>query len=186
MAEETPKSAEPKILYTREQIAEAVARLAVEIRRDYQGKNPVIVGIMKGSFMFIADLIRALEMPVEVEFVVLANASIGEGPSKLRLAKALQTDIQGRHVLVVEDILDSGYTIDFLLNYLRARRPASFRLCVLLDKEDRRKVPVIVNYRGFMAPNKFVVGYGIDYDEKYRYLSDIGYIDEPSSHDPAR
>jgi len=168
----------PKLLYSRDEIAEAIKRLAGEIRRDYESKHPVIVGILKGSFMFIADLIRELGMPVEVEFVVLSSYGSGtESSGRIRMAKGLSTDIKGRHVLVVEDIIDSGYTIRFLLDYLRRQRPASFKLCVLLDKPERRKVPVAVDYRGFMVPNKFVVGYGIDWDEKFRYLPDIRYID---------
>jgi len=177
---------EPVVLYTREQVIEAVSRLASEIKRDYRGKNPVIIGILKGSFMFIADLIRELAMPVEVEFVVLSSYGSGtESSGKVRMAKGIHTDIKGRHVLVAEDIIDSGYTITYLLDYLRQRRPASLKLCVLLDKEPRRKVPVIIDYRGFRVPNKFVVGYGIDYDEKYRYLPDIRYIEEPSSPAPS-
>jgi len=177
---------EPVVLYTREQVVETVRRLASEIKRDYQDKNPVIIGILKGSFMFIADLIRELAMPVEVEFVVLSSYGSGTGSSgKVRMAKGVHTDIKGRHVLVVEDIIDSGLTIAYLLNYLRQRRPASLKMCVLLDKEPRRKVPVIIDYRGFRVPNKFVVGYGIDYDEKYRYLPDIRYIEEPTTSVPS-
>jgi len=173
------------LLYTREQIAEAVKRLAAEIRRDYQDKNPVIIGILKGSFMFIADLVRELAVPVEVEFVVLSSYGSGtESTGKIRMAKGVHTDIRGRHVLVVEDIIDSGHTINYLLNYLRQRRPASLKLCALLDKELRRKVPVIIDYRGFRVPNRFVVGYGIDYDEKYRYLPEIRYIEEPGQPNP--
>ena len=167
-----------KPLYSREDIAAAVEKLANEIRRDYLGKRLVIVGILKGSFMFIADLIRQLNIPVEVEFVVLSSYGEGtESSGNIRMVKGLSTDIKGRDVLVVEDIIDSGYTINFLLDYLRRHRPASFKLCVLLDKRERRKVPVVIDYRGFTVPNKFVVGYGIDWDEKFRYLPDIRYID---------
>ncbi|MCX8126370.1 MAG: hypoxanthine phosphoribosyltransferase, partial [Dehalococcoidia bacterium] len=153
------------VLYTREQIVEAVRRLAFEIRRDYEDKNPLVVGILKNSFMFIADLIRELAVPVEVEFVVLTSYGGAESPVRFRMVKGVQSNVKGRHVLVVEDIVSSGYTITYLLDYLRQRRPASLKLCVLLDKEVARKVPVMIDYRGFRVPDRFLVGYGIDYDE---------------------
>ncbi len=169
---------ELKILHTREEIAETVKRLASEIKRDYQGNKLLVVGILKGSFMFIADLIRQLDMPVEVEFVILSSYGSGtETSGKVRMSKGLHTDTRGRHVLVVEDIIDTGFTISFLLDYLRRHRPVSFKLCVLADKPSRRKVPVKIDYRGFTVTNKFIVGYGIDWDEKYRYLPDLCYIE---------
>ena len=163
-----------KILINRDKIAEAVARLAGEIKRDYQGKQPLLIGILKGSFVFMADLIRRLDLPLEVEFIKLSSyGSARESSGKVRVVQGLQTRITGRDVLVVEDIVDTGITISFLLDYLRKKKPASLKLCALTDKPSRRKVPVSIDYLGFTVPDKFIVGYGIDCDEKFRNLPHI-------------
>jgi len=167
-----------KVLITQDEIKQAIARLAAEIRQDYKSKEPLLVGILKGSFVFMADLIRQLELPVEVDFVKLSSYGAGsETSGKVKVVQGLKTPIKGRHVLVVEDIVDTGLTISFLLNYLQKKKPASLRLCALTDKPSRRQVPVTIDYLGFAVPDRFIVGYGIDWNEKFRYLPDICFID---------
>ncbi len=167
-----------KVLITQDEIKQAVARLAAEIRQDYKSKEPLLVGILKGSFVFMADLIRQLELPVEVDFVKLSSYGAGrETSGKVKVVQGLKTPIKGRDVLVVEDIVDTGLTISFLLNYLQKKKPASLRLCALTDKPSRRQVPVTIDYLGFAVPDRFIVGYGIDWNEKFRYLPDICFID---------
>ena len=164
----------PHILFRCEEIEAAVKRLAAEIRQDYQGKHPLLIGILKGSFMFMADLIRFLNFPLEVEFIRLSSYGGGkESPGRIRVVQGLRSSIKGREVLVIEDIVDTGFTISFLLDYLWKRKPASLRLCALTDKPSRRQVPVTIDYLGFTVPNKFLVGYGLDWDEKFRYLPHI-------------
>lgn len=168
-----------KILISRDQIAKAVTRLACEINRDYQGKEPVLIGILKGSCVFVADLIRQLDLPLELDFIKLSSyGAARESSGKVRVVQGLQTRIKGRDVLVVEDIVDTGITISFLLDYLEKKRPASLKLCALTDKPSRRRVTVPIDYLGFSVPNKFIVGYGLDCDEKFRNLPDIYVIED--------
>ena len=169
---------QPNVLITQDEIKRAVAKLASDISRDYQGKQLLLIGILKGSFVFIADLIRELDIPVEVDFVKLSSYGAGtETSGKVKVVQGLNTKIKGRDILVVEDIADTGLTVSFLMNYLRKKRPASLRLCVLIDKPSRHQVPVTIDYMGFNVPNKFIFGYGIDWNEKFRYLRDICYLD---------
>ncbi len=164
----------PHILFSREQIEAKVKKLAAEIREDYQGKHPLLIGILKGSFMFMADLIRLLDFPLELEFVRLSSYGRGRQTSgKIKVVQGLRSPIKGRDVLVIEDIVDTGLTISFLLDYLQKRKPVSLKLCALTDKPSRRQVPVTIDYLGFTVPNKFIVGYGLDWDEKFRNLPDI-------------
>jgi len=168
-----------RILFTSEEIEAKVKTLAGEIRRDYQDKNPLLIGILKGSFMFMADLIRLLYFPLEVEFISLSSYGGGrESSGKVRVVQGLRSPVKGRDVLVIEDIVDTGLTTGFLLDYLRKKKPASLKLCALTDKPSRRKTPVTIDYLGFTVPNKFLVGYGLDWDEKFRYLPDICFIEE--------
>ncbi len=165
---------EPHILFSRQEIEAAVRKLAAEIRRDYQGKCPLLIGILKGSFMFMADLVRLLDFPLEVEFIRLSSYGRGkESSGKVKVVQGLRSQVRGRDVLVIEDIVDTGLTIAFLLDYLQKKRPASLKLCALTDKPSRRQIPVTIDYLGFTVPDKFIVGYGIDWDEKFRYLPDI-------------
>jgi len=169
----------PKVIITREEIAEKVAELAAEIRKDYRGKNPLLIGILKGSFVFMSDLVRSMNIPVEIDFVRLASYGTGKDSSgKIKLIKDVETPVKNRHVLVVEDIVDRGLTVRFLLDYLSFRKPASLKLCALFDKPSRRKVEVPIDYVGFTVPDAFVVGYGLDFDEKYRYLPNLCILEE--------
>jgi hypoxanthine phosphoribosyltransferase len=163
-----------KILISRDEIAKAVDRLAREIKRDYQGKQPLLIGVLKGSFVFMADLIRQLDLPLELEFIKLSSyGAARESSGKVRVVQGLKTLIKGRDVLVVEDIVDTGITTSFLLDYLKKKKPASLKLCTLTDKPSRHRVPVSIDYLGFTVPNKFIVGYGIDFDERFRNLPHI-------------
>jgi hypoxanthine phosphoribosyltransferase len=172
---------EPKLtrLFTKDEIAAAVSRLAAEISRDYRGKHPLLIAVLKGSFVFLADLIRHFDFPLEIEFVRLSSYGKGtESSGKVRMAPGAAPQIKGRHVLVIEDIIDTGLTAAFLLDHLRRKKPASLKLCSLTDKEARRQVMVNIDYRGLTVPDKFIVGYGIDCDERYRHLPDIYYVEQ--------
>lgn len=167
-----------KVLISQKKIKQAVSRLAAEIRRDYKGKEPLLICILKGSFVFMADLIRQLDLPAKVDFVKLSSYGAGkETTGKIKLVQGLKTPIKGKDIIVIEDIVDTGLTISFLLDHLKKKSPASLKLCALADKPSRRRVPVTIDYLGFSIPNKFVVGYGIDWNEKFRYLPDICCID---------
>jgi hypoxanthine phosphoribosyltransferase len=168
-----------KILISRDEIAKAVERLASEIESDYQGKQPLLIGVLKGAFVFMADLIRQLNLPLELEFVRLSSyGAARESSGRVTIVQELKTPIKGRDVLVIEDIVDTGITISFLLAYLSTKKPASLKLCVLTDKPSRRRVPVSIDYLGFTVPDKFVVGYGLDFDEKSRHLPEICVIED--------
>ena len=171
-------SPRPQVLITQDEIRQAVAKLAAEIRRDYQGKQPLLIGILKGSFVFLADFVRQLDLPVEVEFVRLSSYGGDTKTSgKVKVVQGLKTSIKGRDVLVVEDIVDTGLTVSFLMDYLKKKKPASLKLCVLTDKPSGHKIPVKIDYLGFTVPDKFIVGYGIDWNERFRHLRDICSID---------
>ena len=174
-----PGNCQLKVIVNREQIAEAVARIASEIARDYQKKQPLLICVLKGSFIFMADLVRQLKLDVETDFIQLASYhSAKESSGKVTVTQDLQKSITGRDVLVIEDIVDTGLTISFLLNHLKKKKPASLKLCALTEKPSRRKVPVSIDYLGFTLPNKFIVGYGLDLDEKYRCLPEIYSVEE--------
>ncbi len=167
------------VLFTVEEIAATVKRLADEIRRDYLDKNPVLIGVLKGSFVFLADLVRQLNFPLQIEFAQLSSYGHDrESAGKIKVVKDIKGDIKGRHVLVVEDIIDTGLTADFLLKHLKKKQPASLKLCSLTDKPSRTQVKIDIDYLGMTVPDKFIVGYGIDWDEKFRYLPDICTIED--------
>jgi hypoxanthine phosphoribosyltransferase len=168
-----------KLLLTEEEIRKGVERLAQEINRDYQQKNPLLLGILKGSFIFMADLIRLLEIPVEIEFVRLSSYGSARVTSgEVKVVHGLRSQIKGRDVLVIEDIVDTGITVGYFLNYLRRKKPSSLKLCALFDKPSRRKASVPIDYLGFTIPAKFVVGYGLDYDERFRHLPQLYFIED--------
>lgn len=167
-----------EILIPEEQLQKRIAELAAEINRDYAGKHPLLVCILRGGVMFLTDLIRYLTIPHEIDF--MAIQSYGQGrrePGDVRVTMDLQTSIRGRHVLLVEDIIDTGQTVAQVLEMLRVRQPASLRVCALLDKVERRRVEVPIHYRGFEIPNKFVFGYGLDMDGYWRNLPFIAVPD---------
>ena len=173
-------NSQPKlcVLLRHDEIEATVKRLAAEIREDYHDKYPLLIGVLKGSFMFMADLIRQLDFPLEVEFVALSSYGRSmESSGRIKMVQGLHSPIKGRDVLVIEDIVDTGLTVTFLLDYLRKKKPASLKLCALTDKLSRRRVAVTIDYLGFTVPDKFLVGYGLDWDEKFRYLPDICFVE---------
>ena len=166
-----------RVLFSEEELRRRVAEIAAEIDRDYAGKEPLLVSVLRGSFVFMADLVRQIHLPCTVDF--MAVSSYGSGTSSSgqgKIVKDLSEHIEGRDLIVVEDILDSGNTLSYLLQLLQARRPPSVRLCPQLDKPSPRPQPVELPYSGFTIPDYFVVGYGLDYDEKYRNLPYIGVL----------
>ena len=172
-------SAPRHVLIPHAEIASTVLRLTSQISRDYQDKNPLLIGILKGSFIFLADLARRLNFSLELDFVRLSSYGSGTQTSgSVRVAQSLRLKVTGRHVLVVEDIVDTGITVAFLMDYLKKKKPASLALCALLDKPTRRRVPVNIDYTGITVPDKFLVGYGLDCDEKFRNLPDICVLEE--------
>ena len=166
-----------QVLIPREQLQKTVADLGARISRYYAWKNPIMVSVLKGAFVFMADLVREITVPCTVDFMAVSSYGKGSKSSgQVQIIKDLDTNIEGRHVIVVEDILDSGNTLSYLLELLRARKPASVRLCTLLDKPARRKVQVNIDYRGLEVPDEFIVGYGLDYAEQYRNFPEIGVL----------
>ena len=166
-----------EILFTKEQLDQRVSEIAEQINRDYADKDILLVSVLRGSFIFMADLARKITRPCRVDFMSVSSYGKGTSSSgQVQITKDLSEDISGLHVIVVEDILDSGNTLSYLLRILEQRHPASIRLCTLLDKPDRRKVEVAVHYSGFTIPDAFVVGYGLDYAELYRNLPYIGIL----------
>lgn len=167
-----------KVLIKRQDIERETENLARIIRHDYRNKNPLLIGILKGSFIFMADLVRKIDIPFEVDFIRLSSYGSGtESSGSIKVLSRLNEPIAGRHILIVEDIIDTGLTTAYLIKYLKRKRPASVRLCALTEKPSRRKTEVKIDYLGFTVPDKFIVGYGIDWNEKYRNLRDICYIE---------
>jgi len=173
------ESMKRKILFTKEIIEKRVEELAETISRDYEGGELFVIGILKGAFVFMADLIRRLSIPCFIEFVKLASYGAGSVSSgKIVMTKDIETSIEGKDVLITEDIVDTGLTLSFLVNQFRERNPRSVKVCALLDKRQRREVPFEADYVGFTIEDGFVVGYGIDFNEKFRYLPEIYIIEE--------
>lgn len=159
------------------QLAERVKELGEEITADYAGKEILMVGVLRGAVIFMSDLARAVQVPVAIDFMAVSSYGASTSSSGVvRILKDLDEDLNGRHVLIVEDIIDSGLTLNYLVDNLKARNPASLKLCTLLNKPNRRKATVHVDYNGFTIPDYFVVGYGLDFDEKYRNLPYIGIL----------
>ena len=166
-----------KVLFSEEQLKSAVKKIAGEINRDYEGKEPVLIGILKGSVVLMADLMREIRVDCTTDFMSVSSYGGGtETSGSVRIRKDLDRSITGKDVIVIEDILDSGTTLSHLLEILEVRRPNSLKLCVLLDKPERRVTPVKYDYVGLTVPDEFIVGYGLDYDEKYRNLPYIGVL----------
>lgn len=174
-AEVHPDVAE--VLISSEQIQDKIAELSKQITEDYRGRDLLLVGVLKGAFVFMADLAREIQLPLEFDFMAVSSyGSATKSSGVVRILKDLDYEITDRHVLLVEDIIDSGLTISYLLRYLEARRPASLEICSLFWKRGEQAVPMEVKYPGFEIPPVFVVGYGLDYNEKYRNLPYIGVL----------
>ncbi len=168
-----------QILFDRAKINKRISLLGEEISADYKDKFPLFVCILRGAFMFLADLTRAVDIPISVDFMAISSyGGKTESTGQVKILKDLDAVIEGRHVLIIEDIVDTGLTMDAVTRLLRTRKPASLKIATLLDKEERRIVPVKVDYYGFKIPNLFVVGYGLDYEERYRNLPFIGVLKE--------
>lgn len=164
------------VLVTEEQLQAKVQELGAQISRDYEGKNLLLVSILKGAVVFMADLMRAVTIPCSIDFMVVSSygGANTESTGLVKIVKDLDADLSGRDVLIVEDILDSGITLSNLVPMLKMRNPNSVRICAILDKPTRRKADIRPDYEGFQVPDEFVVGYGLDYDEKYRNLRYVG------------
>ena len=166
-----------EVLFSEEQLDRRVREIAAQIEKDYEGKEIMLISVLRGSFVFMADLCRRIDLPCTVDFMSVSSYGKGTSSSgQVQITKDLSSDISGKHIIVVEDILDSGNTLSYLLKLLEQRNPASIRLCTLLDKPDRRVKQVEVHYSGFSIPDAFVVGYGLDYAEKYRNMPYIGIL----------
>lgn len=166
-----------KVLLTKEQIQNRIRELGEELTREYADKNPVIVGVLKGVVVFYADMIRQIRVPCQIDFMWLSSYS-GTNSAGMTVRQDLTADITGRHVLILEDIFDTGNSLSYTVEHLKQKNPASLKICTLLDKPERRKpgVTLQADYVGFTIPNEFVVGYGLDYNERYRNLPFIGIL----------
>jgi hypoxanthine phosphoribosyltransferase len=171
-----------EVLVPPERLQGRIRELGAEISRDYEGRDLVMIGVLKGAVLFLADLMRELTVPCEIDFMAVSSyGSETDSSGVVRILKDLDHSIEGRDVLIVEDIIDSGLTLQYMLRTLRARDPASVEVCALLTKPDRRRVELPMRYVGFEIPNRYVIGYGLDYAQRYRNL---GYVAVLNEHDP--
>ena len=171
-----------EVLIPAEKIERRIRELGAEIARDYSGRNPLLIGVLKGACLFLSDLMRAADIPLNVEFIAISSYGAEMRTSgEVRILKDLDVAIEGRHILVVEDIVDTGLTLSYLLANLKSRGAASVKLAALLDKFERREKEVAIDYLGFQIPDKFVVGYGLDFAERYRNLPFIAVLKHPES-----
>lgn len=169
-----------KVLISKQELDKRIKELASDISRDYVNRDLLMVGVLKGSFVFMADLIRHVKGDVSVDFMgTVSYGASTKSSGEVRITKDLEQSVAGRHVLLIEDIVDTGLTLRYLLDTLRNRQPASLKVCALLDKPARRRVRVNLDYYGFIIPNAFVVGYGLDYAQKYRGLPYVGVLENP-------
>src|SRR3989440_7930356 len=168
-----------EVLIDRDALQRRIHELGDEISNDYAGRDLLLVGVLKGAVFFMADLMRNLTIPCEIDFMAISSyGDSTDSSGVVRILKDLDINIEGRHVLVVEDIIDSGLTLSYLMRNLEARAPASTEICALLTKPERREIDVPVRYTGFEIPNRFVIGYGLDFAERYRNLPYVGVLDE--------
>lgn len=166
-----------RVLISEQALKDKVAELGRQITRDYQGKNLLLVSVLKGSCIFMSDLIRQINLPLSIDFMYVSSYGSGtETTGAVKIIKDMDVDMSGKDVLLVEDILDSGVTLSHVIELLNQRNPASLRLCTLLNKPERHKIDVHLDYEGFVIPDEFVVGYGLDYDERYRNLPFVGVL----------
>jgi hypoxanthine phosphoribosyltransferase len=165
-----------RVLISEEQIKTRIAQIAKELETEYKDKNPLFVGLLKGVVVFFSDMFRAVQIPCELDFMVVSSYHGTESTGVINVKKDLDADIQGRHVVILEDIIDSGRTLSYTVEYLKSRKPASLKICTLLDKPDRRETDLTADYVGFTIPNEFVVGYGLDFNERFRNLPYVGVL----------
>lgn len=166
-----------QVLLSEEQLQEKIKELGQKITEDYQDRNPLVICVLKGAFIFMADLVKQMKMPMEIDFMAVSSyGSSTKSSGVVRIIKDLEVSVEGRDVLIVEDIIDSGLTLSYLIDVLERRNALSVAVVTLLDKPERRTVPLEVEYKGFTLPDEFVVGYGLDYAEKYRNLPYIGVL----------
>jgi len=166
-----------KIMISKDEIEARVQSIAKQLDKDYEGKRPLLICVLKGSVLFFSDLIRAMKIPLEIDFMAITSyGNSAKSSGEVRMIKDLDRSIENRHVLIVEDIIDSGYTLSYLKRMLYSRHPESVKICALLDKFERREVAIEADYKGFDIGNEFVVGYGLDYAEEYRNIPEIGIL----------
>lgn len=166
-----------RILYTEEELRRRVKEVGAQITADYCGRQPMLISVLRGSYIFMADLTRSIDLDVTVDFMAVSSYGAGTvSTGQVEIKKDLSDSIEGKDLIVVEDILDSGNTLYYLIDVLKARKPASIRICTLMDKPDRRTKPITADYVGFTIPDAFIVGYGLDYAEKYRNLPYVGVL----------
>ena len=166
-----------QVLYTEEQLRDRVREVGQQIAADYAGREPMLISVLRGSYIFMADLTRAIDLNVTVDFMAVSSYGAGTTSSgQVEIKKDLSDSIEGKDLIIVEDILDSGNTLYYLMDVLRARKPASIRICALMDKPERRTKPITADYVGFTIPDAFIVGYGLDYAERYRNLPYVGVL----------
>ena len=165
-----------KVLISEEELEAAVGRIGRQISEDYRDKDPIFIGVLKGCFMFMADLMRHVDISCSMDFMAVSSYSGTTSTGAVKINKDVSENIEGRHIILVEDILDSGVTLNYLKNYLMVSRPASIAVATLMDKPARRKADIYANYSCFEVPDAFVVGYGLDYNERYRNLPYIGIL----------
>src|SRR5919198_2008758 len=177
-----PELADPaigEVLVSTDELERRVGELGAEISRDYEGRDLVMIGVLKGAVVFVGDLMRRLTIPCEIDFIAVSSyGSSTDSSGVVRILKDLEAPIEGRDVLIVEDIIDSGLTLQYLLRNLRARNPGTLEVCALLTKPERRRVELPIRYVGFEIPNRFVIGYGLDYAQRYRNLSYVAVLNE--------
>ena len=167
-----------KVLISEEELKNRIAQLGEELTRDYAGKDPVILGVLKGVVVFYADMIRQIRVPCQMDFMCLSSYHGTQSTGNMVVRQDMSVDVSGRHVLILEDIFDTGTSLDYTYHHVLSKRPASVRICTLLDKPERRKpnITLVPDYVGFTIPNEFVVGYGLDYNEHYRNLPYVGVL----------
>jgi len=176
-----------EVLIPKEEIQKRVKELGQQISRDYEAKEPVLIGVLNGVIFFFADLVRAMSIPAKLDFVRAASYGASMSSSgEVRFTKELEIPVKGRPVIIVEDIVDTGLTLVKIIENIRRKGPESLRVCVLIDKTERRQVDVPVDYRGFEVPKGFLVGYGLDFNEQYRYLRDIFVLEPEEGVDDSR
>ena len=165
-----------RVLISEQEIKDRIAELGKELARDYADKRPVFLGLLKGVVVFYADMIRAVSIPCELEFMSVSSYAGTQSTGVINVRKDVDLDLSDRHVVILEDIIDSGLTLSYTIDYLKSKKPASIKICTLLDKPDRRKTDLQADYVGFTIPNEFVVGYGLDFNEGYRNLPYVGVL----------